>query len=142
MNLSKTAVNFILLALLAFVMVSLNKLGYGVFTLFLLFPAYLLMENSLEWKTPPNSTGRSEAFWRAFYDLLDAIAEWRAGDALKRIIHRRRSRAVLNLPVCRSRSRSVFACGFVWWNSSTKKKIWFIGKMPLLSVSLRIRCFV
>jgi hypothetical protein len=38
----------ILFFLMAFVMIGLNELGYGVFALFLLFPAYWLMVKAFE----------------------------------------------------------------------------------------------
>jgi peptidoglycan/LPS O-acetylase OafA/YrhL len=52
MNLSKTDWYLILFFLLAFVMVSLNELGYGVFALFLLFPASWLTVKAFE--KPPD----------------------------------------------------------------------------------------
>ena len=48
MKLSKTDWYFILLALLAFAMIGLNELGFGLFSLFLLFPAYWLCVKAFE----------------------------------------------------------------------------------------------
>jgi hypothetical protein len=48
MKLSKTDWYIILFFLLAFVMVGLNELGFGIFSLFLLFPAYWLMVKAFE----------------------------------------------------------------------------------------------
>ena len=48
MNLSGSDWHIILCFLLAFIMVSLDELDFGIFTLFLLFPAYWLFVKAFE----------------------------------------------------------------------------------------------
>jgi len=52
MNLTKSDWYIIQFFLLAFVMVGLSELGYGIFALFLLFPAYMLLVRAFEKDKP------------------------------------------------------------------------------------------
>jgi hypothetical protein len=52
MKLTKSDWYIILFFLLAFVMVGLNELGYGIFALFLLFPSYWLCVRGFGKETP------------------------------------------------------------------------------------------
>jgi hypothetical protein len=61
MNPYKTGLYFIVLALLVIFMIALNESGYGVFALFLLFPACWLMVKAFGMTNPPNE------FWSYCY---------------------------------------------------------------------------